>query len=91
MLSWIQHLQRLKECVPLGVPTVVVQTCANNQRRSWVNIFARMDSRQTKPVASTMVKLIVRETRLCERIEDYDADAGVGDMSNDYHEAHFDE
>ena len=24
-------------------------------------------------------------------IEDYDADAGVGDMSNDYHEAHFDE
>jgi len=50
-----------------------------------------MDSRQTIHVASTMVKLIVRETRLCERIEDYDADAGVGDMSNYYHEAHFDE
>ena len=24
-------------------------------------------------------------------IEDYDADAGVGDMLNDYHEAHFDD
>ena len=26
-----------------------------------------------------------------QRIEDYDADAGVGDMLNDYHKAHFDE
>ena len=26
-----------------------------------------------------------------QRIEDYGADAGVGDMLNDYHEAHFDE
>jgi len=37
-------------------------SCANMRRQkrwSWVNIFARMDSRQTKPVASTMVKLIV--------------------------------
>jgi hypothetical protein len=23
------------------------------------------------------------------RVEDYDADGGVGDMLNDYHEAHF--
>jgi len=26
-----------------------------------------------------------------QRIKDYDADAGVRDMLNDYHEAHFDE
>ena len=26
-----------------------------------------------------------------QRIEEYDGDAGVGDMLNDYHEAHFDE
>ena len=26
-----------------------------------------------------------------QRIEDYDTDAGVLDMLNDYHEAHFDE
>ena len=26
-----------------------------------------------------------------QHIEDYDADAGVEDMLNDYHEAHFDE
>ena len=26
-----------------------------------------------------------------QRIEKYDGDAGVGDMLNDYHEAHFDE
>ena len=26
-----------------------------------------------------------------QRIKDYDADARVGDMLNDYHEAHFNE
>ena len=33
----------------------------------------------------------VRDEVVRQRIEDYDADAGVGDMLNDYHEAHFDE
>ena len=33
----------------------------------------------------------VRDEAVRQRIEDYDADAGVGDMLNDYHEAHFDE
>ena len=32
-----------------------------------------------------------RDEVVRQRIEDYDADAGVGDMLNDYHEAHFDE
>ncbi|XP_072151358.1 uncharacterized protein [Setaria viridis] len=33
----------------------------------------------------------VREEVVRQRIEDYDDDARVGDMLNDYHEAHFDE
>ena len=33
----------------------------------------------------------MRDKVVRQRIEDYDADAGVGDMLNDYHEAHFDE
>ena len=33
----------------------------------------------------------VRDEVMRQHIEDYDADAGVGDMLNDYHEAHFDE
>ena len=33
----------------------------------------------------------VRDEVVREHIEDYDADVGVGDMLNDYHEAHFDE
>ena len=33
----------------------------------------------------------VRDEVVRQRIGDYDADAGVGDMLNDYHEAHFDE
>ena len=33
----------------------------------------------------------VRDEVVRQRIEDYDADTGVGDMLNDYHEAHFDE
>ena len=33
----------------------------------------------------------VRDKVVRQRIEDYDADAGVGYMLNDYHEAHFDE
>ena len=33
----------------------------------------------------------MRDEVMRQRIEDYDADAGVGDMLNDYHEAHFDE
>ena len=32
-----------------------------------------------------------RDEVLRQRIEKYDDDAGVGDMLNDYHEAHFDE
>ena len=31
----------------------------------------------------------VRDEVVRQHIEDYDADAGVGDMLNDYHEAHF--
>ena len=38
-LSWIEHLQRLKEGVPLGVPATVAQIGVE-QRRSWVSIFA---------------------------------------------------
>src|SRR5579859_6581178 len=33
----------------------------------------------------------MRDEVVRQRIQDYDADAGVGDMLNDYHEAHFDE
>ena len=33
----------------------------------------------------------VRNEVVRQHIEDYDADAVVGDMLNDYHEAHFDE
>ena len=33
----------------------------------------------------------VRDKVMRQRIKDYDADAGVGDMLNDCHEAHFDE
>ena len=32
-----------------------------------------------------------REKALRQRVEDYDADGGVEDMLNDYHEAHFGE
>ena len=32
-----------------------------------------------------------RDEVVRQRIEEYDGDAGVGDMLNDYHEAHFDE
>jgi hypothetical protein len=31
----------------------------------------------------------MREEVVRPRVEDYDADGGVGDMLNDYHEAHF--
>ena len=34
---------------------------------------------------------MVRDEVMRQRIEDYDVDAGVGDMLNDYHEAHFNE
>ena len=33
----------------------------------------------------------VRDEVVRQRIDDYDADARVGDMLNDYHEAHFEE
>ena len=33
----------------------------------------------------------VRDEVMRQHIKDYDADAEVGDMLNDYHEAHFDE
>jgi hypothetical protein len=33
----------------------------------------------------------VRDEVVRQRIEEYDADVGVGDMLNDYHEAHFNE
>jgi hypothetical protein len=33
----------------------------------------------------------MRDEVVRQRIEDHDADARVGDMLNDYHEAHFDE
>ena len=71
----------------LGVPAAFVQTRVDKQRWSWVNIFARMDLRRTIPGESDHV----RDEVVRQRIEDYDADAGVGDMLNDYHEAHFDE
>ena len=50
---------RLKERVPLGVPAAFVQTRVDKQRWSWVNIFARMDLRQTIPGGSTMVNPIM--------------------------------
>jgi len=59
MLSWIEPLLRLKERVPIGVPTAVVQIGIDKQRRSWVNIFARMALRQTIPGGRTMEKLII--------------------------------
>ena len=59
MLSWIEHLPRLKERVPIGVPAAIVQTSIDKQRRSWVNIFTRMALRQTIPGGRTMEKLIV--------------------------------
>jgi hypothetical protein len=36
-----------------------------------------------------MVKRIVREERVRQHVEDYDADVKVADMLNDYHEAQF--
>ena len=33
----------------------------------------------------------MRDEVVRQRIKDHDADARVGDMLNDYHEAHFDE
>ena len=60
-LKWA--FARVKELVSLGVPAANVQTCIGKPRWSWVNIFARMDLRQTIPGGSTMVKPIVGETR----------------------------
>jgi hypothetical protein len=59
MLSWKKHFRRLKEHVPLGVPTADVQTKNSKQRWTWVNIFASMDLRKTIQGGSTMVKSIV--------------------------------
>ena len=92
MLSWVEHLLRLKEIVPLGVPIAVVQTCVDKQRWSWVNIFCknRFTADYTQWIyhgeADRMRDEVVRQC-----INDYDVDAGIGDMLNDYHEAHFDE
>ena len=63
MLSWNGHLQGLKELVSLGVPAANVQTRVGKPSWSWVNIFVRMDLRQTIPGGSTMVKPIMGETR----------------------------
>ena len=63
MLSWNGHLQGLKELVSLGVPVANVQTRVSKPSWLWVNIFARMDLRQTIPGGSTMVKPIVGEMR----------------------------
>ena len=64
MLSWNGHLAwLLKERVKFAVPTANVQTGKDKRRRSWGNIFERMDLRQTIPGGSTIVKPIVRERR----------------------------
>ena len=60
MLSWNGHLAwLLKERVKFVVPVANMQTGKDKQRRSWENIFGRMDLRQTIPSGSTMVKPIV--------------------------------
>ena len=57
MLSWNGHLAwLLNERVKFAVPAANVQIGKDKQRRSWGNIFGRMDLRETIPGGSTMVK-----------------------------------
>jgi hypothetical protein len=61
--------------------------CFNRKRKQripWENIFGRMDLRQTILGGSSMVKHIVREGVVRQRFRDYDADARVVNMLNEY-------
>ena len=89
MLSWNGHLAwLLKERVKFVVPTANVQTGKDKRRRSWGNIFGRMDftADYTRWVyhgeADRMREEVVRP-----RIEAFDANARVADMVDDVHQA----
>jgi hypothetical protein len=91
MLSWKWRLVKLlKERVWFSAYAASVQTGKDKIRRTWGNIFAKngFTADYTRWIyhgeANRMREDVVRP-----RVEDYDADAGVADMLDDYGEAWF--
>ena len=86
-LSWTEHLQSSKEAIPPGVRATNVQTREVMTNHLCNYGFTRNYTRWTyHGEANRMRDEVVRQ-----RIEEHDADAGVADMLDDFHEAHFDE
>ena len=89
--SWKGHGRKLKGRVSCGVPARVVETINERQRRSWANILSIMDLRQTIPNVFHAEAHRMRDEIVRQRIDECDAASGIGDMLDDYDEAHFGE